>query len=114
MPERPLLVRFLIAVFAIAGLLNIIAGALIWSSSSLLSAYKWITTSAVVLTSMIAVIVGLFQIVTAMAIWERESYASTLAIIFSLIGLFSFPLGTILSVIAIVLLFSKEVRAYLT
>ena len=110
--NMPLGVEFLAAVFVIAGLLNILSGAFPTSVIAPINSYKWFATST--LAGMFIVIVGLFQEITALAVVEKEGYAKHLSIIFALIGLLSFPIGTIFSLIAIVLLFTPEVKGYLS
>ena len=55
-------------------------------------------------------IVGLIQLLIAWGLWTLQSWARTIAIIFAIIGLIGFPIGTIISIIILWYLFKPEIK----
>ena len=54
--------------------------------------------------------IGLIDFVIAYGLWTLQSWARTVAIIFAIIGLLGFPIGTIISIIILWYLFRPEVK----
>jgi len=112
MAEKPFAIEFASVLFAITGIFTI-AGGLALPSISNLIGYSWIQ-SYTMWINVVAIIIGVFEMATAYAIWTKEDYAKTMAIIFSILGLFAFPVGTLLMIIAIIMLMTPEARHYLS
>jgi len=112
MNGKPLIAKYLTAIFLIAGIVSIVAAA--FPDYSGMANYEWICPSLGVFSTAILLIIGIFQLVTSYAVYVRESYAGDLAILFSILGLFAYPLGTLLSVFAIFGLLTKDARTYLS
>ena len=56
------------------------------------------------------IIVGIIDFVIAFGLWNLQPWARIVAIIFAIIGLLSFPIGTIISVIILWYLFKPEIK----
>ncbi len=57
-------------------------------------------------------ILGVLYLVIAIGLWTGQNWARMVAIIFAVIGLLGFPIGTIISIIILILLFKDNVKAY--
>ncbi|HEC76636.1 MAG TPA: hypothetical protein ENI33_05215 [Thermoplasmatales archaeon] len=58
----------------------------------------------------IIVLIGLIDLLIAYGLWTLKSWARTMAIIFAIIGLIGFPIGTIISIIILWYLFKPEIK----
>lgn len=65
----------------------------------------------IALTVIITLIVGALYLSTGIGLWKFKSWARILAIILSVLNLFSFPIGTILGICGLVILFMKDTKA---
>ena len=57
-------------------------------------------------------IIALLYFVIAFGLWKGMGWARMVAIIFAIIGLLGFPIGTIISIVILVYLFKDDVKAY--
>lgn len=56
------------------------------------------------------IIVGVIDFAIAFGLWNLQPWARTVAIVFAIIGLLSFPIGTIISIIILWYLFKPEIK----
>lgn len=56
------------------------------------------------------IVIGIIYFVIAFGIWNLQSWARIVAIIFAIIGLLGFPILTIISIIILWYLFKPEIR----
>ncbi len=59
----------------------------------------------------ILILVGLFMFIITYGLWTLKPWARMFAIIFAVLGLLAFPIGTILSIIILWYLFKPEIKA---
>jgi hypothetical protein len=59
----------------------------------------------------IGIIIGLIYFLIAWGLWTLKPWARMMAIIFAVIGLLSFPVGTVISIIILWYLFKPEIKA---
>lgn len=113
MNGKPLVIKFLAGAFAIAGLVNILALAMPDYFGGM-AGFSWLigTTTDIIATTILAII-GIFQLITAWAVYEGENYAGDLAVTFGILGLFSYPLGTLLMVLSIIMMATSDARQWL-
>lgn len=110
--NKPTGVTVLIALFTILGVLNILSGAAIFGLSGVFGGLGLILGSFIPVAGVALILIGLFQLVTAYGIYEAEPWSKIAAIIFAVLGILSFPIGTILSIIILIILFQPETQAY--
>ena len=92
----------------IGGLFALAAGAMMFAGSSMLGfGFGGAILKAV---GAIYVIVGLIDFLIAYGLWTLKPWARIVAIIFAIIGLLSFPIGTIISIIILWYLFKPEIK----
>lgn len=114
MRNKPLGINILVIMFAVMGIMNIFTGLFTASAATTLSALSWIFVGPLLTVFGLAVfLLGVLQLYTAYGIYERKPWARLAIIVFAVLGLFAFPLGTIISLIILILLISPEVRSYL-
>jgi len=58
------------------------------------------------------IVIGLLYFGTAYGLWTGKNWARIIAIVLAILGLFNFPIGTIISIIILIYLFKDEVKAY--
>lgn len=112
--DKPMGVIFLILLFCVMGGINILAGifsALAWDLTWVTNTFQ-IFGGVLLLASLILILLGIFQLAVAYGIYEREPWAKISVMLFAILGLLSFPVGTILSIIILILLFTPEVKTY--
>jgi len=113
MNGRPLVIKFLTAAFAIAGLINLLA-LIAPACFASMAGFSWLINTTDILATAILAIIGIFQLITAWTIYEKEEYASDLAILFAILGLFSYPAGTILMALSIIMMATSDARQWLS
>lgn len=111
--NKPTGISLIVTLLGFAGFWNILVGAGLVISSSFLSSINIIDLTGLgILAGILIAIFGLLQLATAIGVYTNESWAKPAVILLAVIGLFSIPVGTILSIIIIALLFNKEVDNY--
>lgn len=94
---------WLSAVAAILGGLAYVAGLLYFLPSAFLALF-WVLGA-------VLIAIGVLDIVIGWGLWTFKKWARTVAIILAIIGLISFPIGTVISVITLWYLFRPEIKA---
>jgi hypothetical protein len=71
----------------------------------------WLANWLLLVIGLFFVLLGIFRFIVAYGLWEFRSWARIIEIIFAVICLFWFPLGTVLGAIKIYFLgFDKDIR----
>lgn len=109
--DKPMGVTFIIVLFTLMGLINIGTAFLTLKEAGQL---PWFLLPVSTVASAVLFLIGIFQLFTAYTVWAKEPIAKVLVILFTVFGLLSFPIGTVLSIITLVILFTPEVKAYLS
>ena len=106
--DKPTGIIVLAVLYAIEGLFGLAAGAAMFGGSSMFN----FGMAGAVLSAVgaVLVIIGLIDLLIAYGLWELKSWARTAAIIFAIIGLLGFPIGTIISIIILWYLFKPEIK----
>ncbi len=106
--ERPGGITILAILYILGGLFALAGGAMMLSGGSMFGN----ALGGTILTAVgaIYVIVGLIDFVVAYGLWNLQPWARTVAIVFAIIGLLSFPIGTIISIIILWYLFKPEIK----
>ena len=111
--ERPTGITILAVLYAIQGLYAIAIGGIIFSTlGGFLEDFVgdiFETLGFVCLG--VSVVIGIIYFLIAWGLWTLKTWARILAIIFAVIGLFMFPVGTIISIILLWYLFKPEIKA---
>ena len=110
--KKPTGIYLITGIFALMGLWNIISGALLMTSSNLLATYSTYLIGIGMLAGVFILMFGIVQFVVAYGVWMKESWAEPAVIFMAILGLFLIPVGTLLSLIVIVALFTKDVKSY--
>ncbi len=104
-PERPAGVTVLAILYFLQGFLAILAGA-IFASFEVFGLFGFALVCGSVL-----IIIGIIDFIIGWGLWSLQSWARIVAIIFAVIGLLNFPIGTIISIIVLWYLFKPEIKA---
>ena len=59
----------------------------------------------------VLIVIGILDIVIGWGVWSLRKWARTVAIVLAIVGLISFPIGTIISIITLWYLFKPEIKA---
>jgi len=111
--KKPTGIYLIIAIFALMGAWSIVSGILLMTSSAVLSIVNTYLAGIGIFAGILLIFVGIFQILTAYGINEKERWSKPATVVMVVIGLFQVPMGTLLSLIVIVaLLFVKDVKEY--
>ena len=62
----------------------------------------------------VLVLVGIISLINAWGLWALKGWARKSAIVAAIVGLFAFPIGTIISIILLLYLFSSKVKEAFT
>jgi hypothetical protein len=102
MDKKPMSIVILALLYALAGLINVITGP-IYLMAAGLGIIKGL--------GIIIIIIGILYFLLAWGLWTMKSWVKTRGILPPIIGLLAFPIGTIISIILIILwlLFKQEV-----
>ncbi|HHF55613.1 MAG TPA: hypothetical protein ENL42_01685 [Thermoplasmatales archaeon] len=104
--ERPGGITILAVLYVIEGLFTLGMGGLTMAGGSLIPVFGGLVAAI----GAIYVIVGLIDFAIAYGLWNLKPWARTVAIIFAIIGLLGFPIGTIISIIILWYLFKPEIK----
>jgi len=104
--ERPGGITILAVLYVIEGLFALGMGGLTMAGGSLIPVFGGLVAAI----GAIYVIVGLIDFAIAYGLWNLRPWARTVAIIFAIIGLLGFPIGTIISIIILWYLFKPEIK----
>ena len=94
---------WLSAVIAILGGLAYFSGLLYFVPLAFLAQF-WIVDG-------VLIIIGILDIVIGWSLWNLKRWARTVAIVLAIVGLISFPIGTVISIVALWYLFKPEIEA---
>jgi len=94
---------WLSAIVAILGGLVYVAGMAYLLPLAFLALF-WIVGGALI-------VIGILDIVIGWGLWSLRKWARTAAIVLAVVGLISFPIGTIISIIILWYLFKPEIKA---
>lgn len=110
--ERPAGITILAILFALNGIIAMGMGA-VFGSMGAMFGMGGIGAMAGLMMIIVAcsVIVGLLYFLVAWGLWTLQSWARIVAIVLGIIGLFNFPVGTIISIIILWYLFKPEIKA---
>ena len=109
--EKPGGIVVLAVLYIIEGLFGIAYGAMMIGGGGMLGfAGLGIAGSLLIGMGAIVLIIGLIDFAVAYGLWNLRSWARTAAIIFAIIGLLGFPIGTIISIIILWYLFKPEIK----
>ena len=102
MDKKPMSIVILALLYALAGLINIITGP-IYLMAAGLGIIKGL--------GILIIIIGILYFLLAWGLWTMKSWVKTRGMLPPIIGLLAFPIGTIISIILIILwlLFKQEV-----
>ena len=101
---RPTGVSILAVLYFIDGILTIVSGLLVASLFSFFPALFLICGA-------VGVVIGLLFFLVGWGLWTLQPWARTAAIILAILGLFNFPIGTVISIIVLIYLFQPEIKA---
>ena len=105
--ERPGGITVLALLYAIEGLFGLGMGGMFLAGGSMIPG---LGGSFMAAFGIVMVIIALIDFVIAYGLWTMQSWARTVAIIFAIIGLLGFPIGTIISIIILWYLFKPEIK----
>ncbi|KAA0009146.1 MAG: hypothetical protein FE036_01105 [Thermoplasmata archaeon] len=109
--EKPGGIVVLAVLYIIEGLFGIAYGAMMIGGGGMLGfTGLGIAGSLLIGMGAIVLIIGLIDFAVAYGLWNLQSWARTAAIIFAIIGLLGFPIGTIISIIILWYLFKPEIK----
>lgn len=108
--NRPTSVTILAVLYIIGGVMWIGMGAIFYSMGGFM--LTAILPSLGILCLAVPMLIALLYFVIAIGLLKGMGWARILAIIFAIIGLLGFPIGTILSIIILIYLFKDEVKEY--
>jgi len=113
--EKPGGIVVLAVLYVIEGLFGLGSGALMISGGSMfgMGGYGF-AASLMAGLGAIMIIIGLIDFAVAYGLWNLMPWARTVAIIFAIIGLLGFPIGTIISIIILWYLFKPEIKEAFT
>jgi len=94
---------WLSAIIAILGGLAYVAGIALLLPLGFL-AILWVLGVALI-------VIGVLDILIGWGLWNLKRWARTVAIVLAVIGLISFPIGTVISIITLWYLFKPEIKA---
>ena len=94
---------WLSAIIAILGGLAYVAGIALLLPLGFLAIF-WVLGVALI-------VIGVLDIVIGWGLWNLKRWARTVAIVLAVIGLISFPIGTVISIITLWYLFKPEIKA---
>jgi len=109
--------KFVVALYVIGGVLELLAAValvLIGSLAAKLLANASLAAlgaiAGVIMSAVIALLIlaGIISLVVAWGLWNLKPWARIVAAIFAILGLFSFPWGTLLNAIVLYVLFFDE------
>jgi len=112
-PQKPTGVSVLAILYFIAGVFWFIGAAVVFFIFSPLLIGDP-TGSGLVLATLGAIcsgVLGIIAFALGWGLWTLQPWAWTGAIIFAIIGLINFPIGTIISIIILIYLFRPEIKA---
>ncbi len=103
MDRQPMSILVLAILYTLAGFINILTGP-IYLMAAGLGIIKGL--------GIIIIIVGIFYFLVAWGLWTRKTWVRRWGIIPPIIGLLAFPIGTIISIILLILwlLFKQEIN----
>ncbi|KAA0005513.1 MAG: hypothetical protein FE045_05030 [Thermoplasmata archaeon] len=109
--EKPTGTVVLTVLYVIEGLFGIAYGAMLASGGGMMGfAGMGLAGSLLAGIGAIVLIIGLIDFAVAYGLWNLRPWARTVAIIFAIIGLLGFPIGTIISIIILWYLFKPEIK----
>ena len=94
---------WLSAIVAILGGLTYSSGLLYFVPLAFLALF-WIVGA-------VLIVIGILDIVIGWGLWSLRKWARTVAIVLAIVGLISFPIGTVISIITLWYLFKPEIKA---
>ncbi len=103
-PMRPSGVSILAILYFIQGIAWIAGG-------FLLGALFVFGSGWVLVCGGIGVVIGIFYFIIGWGLWTLQGWARTVALIFAILGLLNFPIGTLISIIILWYLFQPEIKA---
>ncbi|MCD6171160.1 MAG: hypothetical protein J7J36_01905 [Thermoplasmata archaeon] len=106
--EKPTGIVVLSVLYIIEGLIGIAMGAVMWGGSSALGFGLAKSLGAAI--GAVVIIIGLIDFLIGYGLWTLKPWARMAAIIFAIIGLINFPIGTIISIIVLWYLFKPEIK----
>ena len=104
--ERPSGITILAILYILGGLFAIGTGAMMLAGGSMIPFFGGFVAAV----GATYVIIGLIDFAIAYGLWNLQPWARTVAIIFAIIGLLGFPIGTIISIIILWYLFKPEIK----
>lgn len=109
--ERPTGVTILAVLYAIQGIMYLAVPALLSAIFGAFMALPGFLEAGIICWTIFGII-ALICFVIAYGLWIGKNWARILAIIFAILGLFNFPIGTIISIIILIYLFKDDVKMY--
>lgn len=110
-------VKILGWLYVVGGAVGLLFGLLFGGIATLAALFSGEADAAVaggiigLVTTVATVVMALPSLLIGWGLLKRKSWARMLAIVFSVIGLLGFPIGTIISIYALWVLFNDEVAA---
>jgi len=62
----------------------------------------------------VLIALGILDIMIGWSLWSLKKWARTVAIVLAVVGLISFPIGTVISIVTLWYLFKPEIKAFFT
>lgn len=66
----------------------------------------------IIIFGLLIAVFGLISLILSVGLWKFRKWAWLPSVVFSILMLFSFPIGTAIGVYGLVILFNKEVKSY--
>ena len=109
--EKPTGIVVLAVLYIIEGLFGLAGGAMMMGGGAILGMGHYHFSAALFsLIGAIVIIIALIDFAIAYGLWKLQPWARTAAIIFAIIGLLGFPIGTVISIIILWYLFKPEIK----
>ena len=70
------------------------------------------STALLWIAGAVLIAIGILDVVIGWGLWSLRKWARTSAIVLAVVGLISFPVGTVISIITLWYLFKPEIKAY--
>lgn len=115
--ERPGGITILAILYGVYGAVVLLIGliALFASSAIIGSSYRHILVPAIFagffgIVGVLFVLMGIILLIVTWGLWNLKEWAWLIAVVFSVLGLLHFPIGTIINIFVLWYLFKAEVK----
>lgn len=109
--QRPAGVTVLAILSFIQGIVAIVGGFLVAAVLASVGGGGPETAAFFAICSGVIILIGLIDFILGYGLWILAPWAWTVSVIFAILGLINFPIGTIISIIILIYLFKPEIKA---